>query len=55
VRYDFEGVLEVSGGPTRSPYDAKFNPHSIWRIEVYGDELRRTLDALDKTNGRFVE
>ena len=55
VRYDFDGVLEVSGGPTRSPYDPKFNPHSIWRIEVYGDELRRTLDALDRTNGRFVE
>lgn len=55
VRYEFDGVLEVSGGPTRSPFDPKFNPHSIWRIEVYGDELRRTLDALDRANGRFVE
>ena len=54
-RYDFEGVLEVSGGPTRSPYDPKFNPRSIWRIEVYGDELRRTLDALDKANSRYVQ
>ena len=55
VRYDFEGVLEVSGGPTRSPYDPKYNPHSITRIEVFGTELPRVLDALDKNKSRYVQ
>ena len=56
--YHFEAVLEVSGGPTRSPYDPAFNPHSITRIEAIGNDIHRSLDALDKgtgTNGRFVK
>lgn len=55
--YHFEAVLEVSGGPTRSPYDPAFNPHSITRIEAIGSDIHRALDALDKgtgTSGRFV-
>jgi peptidoglycan/xylan/chitin deacetylase (PgdA/CDA1 family) len=55
VKYDFDAVLEVSGGPTRSPYDPQFNPKSINRVEVFGDELRRTLDGLDKHGKRFVK
>ncbi|MBA3340759.1 MAG: polysaccharide deacetylase family protein [Gemmatimonadaceae bacterium] len=54
TRYYFDAVLEVSGGPTRSPHDPKFNPISINRIEVFGDELERTLDRLDKNNSRYV-
>ncbi len=53
--YHFDAVLEVSGGPTRSPYDPKFEPHSITRIEVFDDELRKVLDKLDATKGRFVD
>ena len=40
--------MEVSGGPTRSPYDPQFNAHSITRIEAIGDDIRETLDRLDK-------
>ncbi|MEX1186399.1 MAG: polysaccharide deacetylase family protein [Gemmatimonadaceae bacterium] len=56
VTYDFDAILEVSGGPTRSPYDPQFNPLSINRVQVYGEELERTLDALDRPgpNGRYV-
>lgn len=53
-RYSFEAVLEVSGGPARSPYDPKFNPHSITRIQAVADDIRRELDRLDSTNSRFV-
>lgn len=53
--YNFEAVLEVSGGPTRSPYDPAFNPHSITRIQAVGDDIRKTLDRLDATKTRFVE
>jgi hypothetical protein len=51
--YKLDAVLEVAGGPMRSPYDAKFNPHSVTRVQVWADELRKTLDALEKT--RFVK
>jgi hypothetical protein len=54
VTYNFDAVLEVSGGPTRSPHDPQFNALSINRIEVFGDELRKVLDQLDRTNNRFV-
>jgi len=54
VTYKFDDVMEVSGGPTRSPYDPAFNPHSITRIEAVGDDIRKTLERLDATNNRFV-
>ena len=52
--YRFEAVLEVAGGPTRSPYDPQFNAHSITRIEAIGDDIRKTLARLDQTQTRFV-
>lgn len=53
--YDFEAVLEVAGGPTRSPYDPKFNPKSISRIIAWSQEVERALDELDRTKTRFVK
>ncbi|HEY7235853.1 MAG TPA: hypothetical protein VH539_16980, partial [Gemmatimonadaceae bacterium] len=53
--YDFEAVLEVAGGPARSPYDPQFNPHSITRIQAVNDEIRKFLDRLDVMKTRFVE
>jgi hypothetical protein len=52
--YHFEAVLEVSGGPTRSPYDPAFNPHSITRVQAVGDNIRRTLNSLAANHTRFV-
>lgn len=52
--YNFDAVLEVAGGPTRSPYDPQFNPHSITRIQAIGDDIKRQLDHLDATKTRFV-
>ena len=54
-RYSFDAVLEVSGGPARSPYDPQFNPHSITRIEAIGDDIKHQLDKLDATRNRFVQ
>jgi len=53
--YNFEAVLEVSGGPARSPYDPEFNPHSITRIEAQNDDIKKYLDRLDAKKTRFVE
>ncbi len=52
--YNFESVLEVSGGPTRSPYDPQFDPHHVTRIEAIGNGISQALANLDKTNTRFV-
>ncbi|MEO8193878.1 MAG: polysaccharide deacetylase family protein [Gemmatimonadales bacterium] len=54
VRYDNEAILEVSGGPTLSPYDPAFNPLSIKRIEIFASQLEQTLDRLDKNGTRYV-
>jgi hypothetical protein len=53
-RYEFDAVLEVAGGPARSPYDPQFNPKSINRIQAIGDDVRRQLGALVKNGTRFV-
>ena len=52
--YRFDAVLEVSGGPTRSPYDPQFNPKSITRIEAIGDDIVKQLTKLAQTNTRMV-
>ena len=52
--YAFDAVLEVSGGPTLSPYDPQFTARSITRIQAIGDDIRKTLDRLDATKTRFV-
>ena len=54
VRYNNEAILEVSGGPTTSPHDPAFNPSSIKRIEIFGNQLEMTLDQLDKKQSRYV-
>ena len=54
VRYDHDVILEVSGGPARSPHDPAFNGLSTNRVQVYQNELVRTLDQLDKSGTRYV-
>jgi peptidoglycan/xylan/chitin deacetylase (PgdA/CDA1 family) len=55
VNYDFDAVLEVSGGPSRSPYDPAFNSKSITRVEAFGTQVPQVLDRLDKTKTRFIK
>lgn len=54
VRYSNEAILEVSGGPTESPYDPKFNPLSIKRIQAVGNGIEQALERLDRTGTRYV-
>jgi hypothetical protein len=53
--YHFDAVLEVAGGPTLSPYDPKFDPHHITRIQAVANDITKTLDGLDKNKTRFVK
>ena len=52
--YDYDTVLEVSGGPNRSPFDAEFDRTRLNRVIVFGKELEKTLDQLDRSKSRFV-
>lgn len=54
TEYSINAVLMVAGGPAPSPRDSTFNPQSIPRIQVFGDELERLLDQLDRRGTRFV-
>jgi Polysaccharide deacetylase len=55
VSYANDAILEVAGGPSRSPYDPQFNPMSIPRVQVIGDSaVARTLTALEKHGQRYV-
>ena len=52
--YDFKTVLEVAGGPARSPFDAEFDGAKLPRIIAFGDQPAKTLEHLDQTKTRFV-
>ena len=54
VTYDYETVLEVSGGPNRSPFDPEFDRTKLKRVIAFGDNVEKTLDQLDKSKTRFV-
>jgi hypothetical protein len=54
VRYDYDSVLEVSGGPNVSPYDPTYDPHSIDRIIGYKNAVQIILDRLDRHNSAYV-
>ncbi|HEY6219870.1 MAG TPA: polysaccharide deacetylase family protein [Gemmatimonadaceae bacterium] len=55
VNYKFDAVLEVAGGPAKSPYDPTFDPHSVSRIEMNGTQFEDALAKLDKTKSRFIK
>ena len=54
TRYNNDAIMEVSGGPTESPYDPKFNPSSIKRIEVIGQMMQQTLERMEKNGTAYV-
>ena len=55
IGYSYDAVLEVAGGPARSPYDPQFNRHSIPRVQVIGDSaVTRTLNSMEKQGQRYV-
>ena len=54
IAYINETVLEVSGGLVRSPFDPQFDKTRITRYIVFGTELEKLLDQLDKSKSRFV-
>ena len=54
ITYNYDAVLEVSGGPARSPYDPQFDGHKLPRVQVNAKEMEQSLDMLDKMKNRYV-
>jgi hypothetical protein len=53
--YDYETVLEVAGGPNESPYDVKYDGHSVNRVIAAPGALAREIEYFEKHPGeRFV-
>jgi len=52
--YNYDTVLEVSGGPARGPFDPRFDKSKTTRTIVFGNALEKALDRLDSTKSRFV-
>lgn len=52
--YEHDIVLLVAGGPARSPHDPEFDGMNVRRVQVFGEELARTLDRLDREGNRYV-
>jgi hypothetical protein len=54
VAYDNETVLEVSGGPARSPFDPEFDRRKLPRVIAFQNGVKQALDRLDANKTRFV-
>jgi hypothetical protein len=54
VTYFYDTVLEVAGGPVRSPFDPAFDKRKLTRFIVYDNALEKLLNRLDSTKTRFV-
>lgn len=53
--YEYEAVLEVSGDANESPFDTRFDPHSVNRFIVAPGRLERQLAAWERDpSDRFV-
>lgn len=48
VRYAYKAALEVTGGPSCSPFSKSFDPWHIPRVVVQHDSLKNTIDYLKK-------
>ena len=48
LTYRFDAILEVAGGPAKSPKAPGFDPLRLPRVQIIGDNLGRELDRLEK-------
>lgn len=54
TRYTLDAILMVAGGPSPSPFDPRFDPMAIPRVQVVGNALEQLLDRLEATGTRYV-
>lgn len=54
ISYNYDAVLGVAGGPSRSPHDPEFDGHKLLRVQVVGNDLEKTIEHLEKTGTGYV-
>ncbi len=54
THYAYDAILEVSGGPSVSPFDPAFNPHSLKRYAVAFNYLDTLVARLDRNKNAYV-
>ena len=54
TRYDYDAILEVSGGPSVSPFDTAFDAHSIKRFNVMHDAVDSLIVRLERNGTGYV-
>lgn len=54
TRYDYDAILEVAGGPSVSPFDPTFDPHSLKRYNVYFNSVDSLVARLERTGTGYV-
>jgi peptidoglycan/xylan/chitin deacetylase (PgdA/CDA1 family) len=54
TRYDYDAILEVAGGPSVSPFDPTFNPHSIKRFNVFFNAVDSLVLRLERNGNGYV-
>jgi len=52
ITYRFDAILEVTGALAGTPYGPAFNPLSIPRTQVIGDNLAKLLDQIERARFR---
>jgi hypothetical protein len=48
VSYHNDAILRVTGGPAPSPFSSRFDPLHLPRIQVTGNDLKKTIENLQK-------
>jgi peptidoglycan/xylan/chitin deacetylase (PgdA/CDA1 family) len=54
TRYDYDAILEVSGGPSVSPFDSTFTGQSIKRYNVYFNAVDTLIARLERNGNGYV-
>ena len=54
TKYDYDAILEVAGGPSVSPFDSTFNPHSIKRYSLAFDYVDTLVARLERAKNGYV-
>jgi peptidoglycan/xylan/chitin deacetylase (PgdA/CDA1 family) len=54
TKYDYDAILEVSGGPSVSPFDSTFNPRSLKRYNVYFNSVDTLIARIERNGNGYV-
>ena len=54
TKYNYDAILEVSGGPSVSPFDSTFNRLSIKRYAVVSNAVDSLIARLERNKSGYV-